>query len=59
MTKVLHAGPYGRFVEIKSNFGRKRLQKTNKGSNFLGRSFSNGDDVRAAIQFRKERVPAS
>ena len=32
---VLHARPYGRFIEIKSNFKGKKLHITNYGSIFL------------------------
>ena len=45
---------YGRFTEIKSNFRRKKLHRTNQGSNFLGGSFSNRDNVTTPIQFRRE-----
>ena len=42
-------------IEIKSNFGRKKLGRANQGSNFLGSSFTNGNNVRAPVQFRRER----
>ena len=45
---------YGRFKEIQSNLRRKKLHKTNQCSNFLGRSFSNRDNVSVPIQFRGE-----
>ena len=32
----------------------KKLHKTNQSSNFLGGSFSNRDNIRAQIQFRRE-----
>ena len=48
---------YGRFIEMKSNLRRKKFHKTNKGSNFLGGSFSNRDNERDPIQFRKEKEP--
>ena len=54
MTTVFHAKLNGIFIEIQSNPRRKKLHKTNQGSNFLGGSFSNGDNVRAQIQFRRE-----
>ena len=47
--------PYGRFIELKSNLRRKKFHKMNKGSNFLGSSFSNRDNERDPIQFRKEK----
>ena len=52
MTTVFDAKPYGSFIEIKSSFGRKELHSMNQDSNFLGGSFSNGDNVKATIQFR-------
>ena len=55
MTALFHARLYDKFIEIKSNFGKKKLYRTNEGSNFLGGSFSSGDNVRAPIQFRRER----
>ena len=54
MTTVFYTWPYGRFIEIQSNFRRKNLYRRNQGSNFLGISFSNRDNVRAPIQFRRE-----
>ena len=45
---------YGRFIEIQSNLRRKKLCKMNQRSNFLGGNFSNGDNVRASLQFRRE-----
>ena len=56
-TTVFHAWAYGRFIEIQSNLKRKKLHRTNQGSNFLGGSFSNRDNVRAPIQFRRESQP--
>ena len=38
MTTVFHAWPYGRFIEIQSSLKRKKLRRTNQGSNFLGGS---------------------
>ena len=43
--------PYSGFREIQSNLRGKKLYRTTKGSNFLGGSFSNTDNVRAPIQF--------
>ena len=54
MTTAFHAWAYIRFAEIQSNLRRKELHRTNQGSNFLGASFINRDNVRALIQFRKE-----
>ena len=53
MKIVLHARLYGRFIELQSNYTRKKLHRTNQGSNHD--SFSNRDNVRAPIQFRRER----
>ena len=55
MTTVFHKSLHGRFLEIKSYLRRQKLHKTNQGSNFIGGSFSNRDNVRAPIQFRRER----
>ena len=41
------------FIEIQSNLRRKKLHKTNQGSNLLGGSFSNRDYLRGSIQFRR------
>ena len=49
MTTVFYALPYVGFVEIQSD-----LHRTNEGANFLGGSFSNRDNVRAPIEFRRE-----
>ena len=57
MITVFHARPSGRFVEILNNLWRKKLHKMNQGSNFLRGSFSNRDNVKAPIQFRRERPP--
>ena len=57
MTTVFHAWPYGRFIEIKNNLRIKKLQRKNKGSNFLGGTFSTRDNVRISIQFRTESQP--
>ena len=54
MTTVFHTWMDSRFIEIQSNLRRKKLCKTNQGSNFFGRSFSNRDNVRTPIQFRRE-----
>ena len=54
MTTVFHAWLYSRFIEIQSNLRRKKLHRMNPGSNFLGGSFSNMDNVRVPIQFRTE-----
>ena len=37
---------YGRFIEIQSNLRTKKLHTTNQGSNFLGGSVSDKDNVR-------------
>ena len=41
-------------MEITSNYRRKKLHKTNQSSNFLRGSFSNRDNVREPIPFRRE-----
>ena len=40
-------------LQRQSNFGREKLQRTNQGSNVLGGSLNNEDNVRTPIQFRK------
>ena len=57
MTTVLHALSYGRFMKIQSYLRRKKLHRTNQGSNFLGGTFSNRDNVTAQIQLRRESQP--
>ena len=52
---IFHARPYIRFTETRSNHRRKRLHRTNQGSNFPGGSFSNRGNVRTPIQLRRER----
>ena len=54
MTAVFHTWSYGRFIEIQRNLRRKKLRRTDQGSNFLGSSFSNRINARAPIQFRRE-----
>ena len=56
MTTAFHVWPYGRFIEIQSNLRRKKLYRINQGSNFLGGSFNNRDNVRAPIPFRRESL---
>ena len=55
MATIFYAMLYSRFTEIKSNFGRKKLDRTNQMTNFLGGSLSKEDNVRAPIQFRIEK----
>ena len=57
MTTIFHAWPNGRFIEIQRNLRRKKLQRTSQHANFLGGTFSNRDNVRAPIQFRRESQP--
>ena len=45
MTTIFHARPYGRFMEVQSKLRRKKLHRTNQDSDFLGDSFSKGDNV--------------
>ena len=45
-------------MEVKSNIRRKKLHRTNQGSIFFGGSFSNRDNVRALIQFKKKVNPS-
>ena len=57
MTTVFHAWPHSIFIKIRSNLRRQKLHRKNQGSNFLGGSFSNRDNVRTPIQFRREGQP--
>ena len=57
MTTVFNTWVYGKFIEIQSNLRRMKLHRTNSSSNFLGGSFSNRDNVRTPIQFRREGQP--
>ena len=41
VTTVFHWWSHGRFVEMQINHRRKKLHRTNQGSNFLKDSFSN------------------
>ena len=62
MITVFHACPYGRFIEIESNLRRKKLHRMNQGSNFLGGSFSNRDNVRPQSNLKEKvnhRFPSS
>ena len=56
MRAVFHTWPYGTF-EIQSDLRRRKLHRTNQGSNFLIGSFSNRDNVRALVQFRRKSQP--
>ena len=44
-------------VEVQNNLTRKKLQRVDEGSNFVGGSFRNRDIVRAPIHFRRESQP--
>ena len=57
MATRLYTCAYGSFKKIQSNLRRKKLHRTNQGSNLLGSSSSNRDDVRSPIQFRKKIQP--
>ena len=59
MTTISHARLNSRFIiEMKGNHRRKKLRRTNQGSNILGGSFSNRDNVKAKTEFRRERQPS-
>ena len=53
MTTVFHETPYYIFIKMQSTFRRKKLHRTNQGSNLLGGSFSNRGNVRVTIQLRR------
>ena len=50
MTTVFHARRYGRFIELQGNLVRKKLHRTNQGTDFCGDSFSNRYNLRAPNQ---------
>ena len=54
MTTVFHTWVYGRFIEIKSNLRRQKLDRRNQSFNFLRCNFSNRDNLRAPFQFKRE-----
>ena len=58
MTRVFHAGPRGRFTEIKSSLRRKKHHRKNRGFNFLGGSFSSKDNVKASTHFEDKYNPS-
>ena len=49
MKTVLHATLYGRFREILSKHRRKKIRKTNQGSNFLRGSLRKRGNVRSSM----------
>ena len=51
MTTVFHVRTQDTFTERKGNLWRKKRCRTNQGSNFLGGSFSNWDNVRVQKSF--------
>ena len=57
MTTVFLAWVYGRFIEIQRNLRRKKYHRNNQSFYFLRGSFSNRDNIRATIQFRRESQP--
>ena len=54
---IFYASLYGRFTETKSSLRRKKLHRTNQGSNFLC-SFSNGDNVKATSNLEEKDNPS-
>ena len=54
---AFHALPYGRFIAIQRILRMQKLCRTNQGSNFLGSSFSNRNNLRVPIQLRIESQP--
>ena len=57
MISVFHAWPYGRFTVTQRNLRRKKLDRTNQRSNFLGHIFINRNNVRVPVQLRRESQP--
>ena len=58
VTTVFHTWAYGRFIEIQSSLRRKKLHRTNQGSNFLGGSFSNRDNIKVESNLQEEVNPS-
>ena len=58
MTTAFTAGSYDRFIEIKSNFSRKKLHRADQSFSFLRETFSNRDNVRVLNQFRSKGNPS-
>ena len=54
---IFHPWPYDRFIETQSNLKRKKLHRMNQGSNFLGDSFRNRDNVRGQSNLEEEVDP--
>ena len=50
MTTVFHAWQYGRFKDIQSKLRKKKLHRTNQGSNFLGGSFRNNERAQSNLE---------
>ena len=59
MTTAFHVWLYGGFMDIQSTFRRKKLHRTNQGSNFLGGTFSNRENVRAPSRFKTKVNPSN
>ena len=57
MKTGFHAMSYGRSEEAK-NHSSMKLHATNSSFNFLGGIFSNRDNIRDPIQFRREMLPS-
>ena len=58
MTMVFHARLYEKIIEMKRKFRRARLVRASQDSNFHGGSFSNRNNVRDPIQFKRENKPS-
>ena len=54
--KVCHAWSNGRFIEIQNNFRRKKLHRTNQGSNFRGGSFLSIEIMQEPQSISEEKV---
>ena len=58
MTTVFHEWPYGGLTGIQSKFRRKKLHRSNQGSNFLEGSFINRDNLRAQFNLEEKVNPS-
>ena len=57
MATIFQARPYGRFLDIKCNCKRKKLDGTNQGSTYLGGRFINRDNVRSQLNLVEKVNP--
>ena len=59
MTTVFYTLMYGRFIDIQSKLGKKKIHRKDHGSNFLGGNFSNRDKIRDNPVPKRKLTPTS